>query len=211
MTHEHSSAPPPKLGFLVEDDVDKLVVEALARKVASRLSPPVQPRLATIRLAGTPRVRKMIPEILFLVDKGYVPAVVVFNTDTLPPDSYVAELESRLAANRVHDLARLVPVIPSIEAWVLADEVAIQQVAGTPPPGPAERSDKTPKEVLEQWLGGWGPREQERVAELLDPERIRPREPSFARFERLLQELLLAPTPDSPPQPWPEGQPDSSR
>jgi hypothetical protein len=212
MTHEHSSAPQPKLGFLVEGDVDKLLVEVLARKVASQLSPPVQPRLATVRLAGTPRVRKMISEILFLVDKGYTPAVVVFDTDTVPPDSYVAELESRLAANRVHDLARLVPVIPCIEAWVLADEAAVQQVAGKPPPSAAERADRTPKEVLEQWLGGWGPREQEQVAALLDPERIRLHDASFAHFEQLLQELLFTPSraPASPAQPWQEGQPHSS-
>jgi hypothetical protein len=147
-------------------------------------------------------VLNMIREIVFLLGKGYDPVIVVFNTETTEKQkvsSLISELKEKLVDSRLQSHARLVPVIPSIESWVLADEVAVREVAaGRPPPKPFKRTGLTHQEVLQEKLkrrlGGWGFLQDQvkQVARLLEPDRIRPHSPSFAQFEHLVREILLA-------------------
>ncbi len=199
MTTVSSEKSQPKLGFLVQKDVDKLVVETLARKIAAQLPVPVEPRIGTIRFGDSYRVLTVAPELQLMAEKGYAPVIMVFDEKVKehPLRTNAYQVELLLMQYGFQSYARLVPVTPSIEAWVLADEEAVQQVAGTPPPPLASRVGKTPKEVLKQWLGRWGTgpwdtERQEAVAPLLEPARIRMREPSFRTFEQAVQEVLQA-------------------
>jgi hypothetical protein len=194
MTTASSNTSQPKLGFLVQGDVEKLLVETLARKIAAQLPIPLEPRMGTIRFGGPFRVLTVVPEIHFMAEKGYAPVIMVFDekVDEDPSRTNLFQVERLLMKYEFQSYARLIPVTPSIEAWVLADEDAVRQVAGTPTPPLASRDGKTPKEVLKQWLGGWDTVRQEAVARLLEPVRIRMREPSFLKFEQAVQEVLRA-------------------
>lgn len=193
--------PRPKLGMIVENDVYKRIAEPLVLKIAARLHLPAPPKLGTIRLGASPAICEMNEFVESLVEKGYTPVIAVVGTETTDEREAAAlagHVDFTLIPQRLHLHTRLVPVVPCIESWVLADEVAVQQVAGRPRPGPFDHSGLTEPEVLQmvlkKWFGAWGSLQKtvDQVARLLEPDRIRPRSPSFARFERLVREILLA-------------------
>jgi hypothetical protein len=192
----------PRLGIVVEDDVEKRVIESLARKVADPLHLPTEPRIGSIRLGGSPRVHEqnMLHEIFFFLNKGYPPPILVFfGTETQEPReiaSLVDRFERRLMIHRLERHARLVPVVPSVfDDWVLKDEIALQQIAERVRQAPDACPELPPEQMLKKWLALWWRRSDAEGRELfglLDPDRIRPHSPSFAQFERLAREILLA-------------------
>lgn len=181
-----------KIAFLVEGDKDKLLVEALAWKLAGRHRLAVPPCFTTIRLAGTPRAG-ISSVVELLLTRQYERFFILFDTGTTHLRRAAAlaeEIHEPLVRARLADRVVLVPVMPSIERWVLADAEAVERVSGRRlTPGPP-RGHSSPREVLEAVRGGWGLKEQRRVARHLDPERIRSRDPGFAAFARALEAAM---------------------
>lgn len=95
----------------------------------------------------------------------------------------------------------LIPVAPSLERWVLADEESVERAARKHIPREQPRRRRHPKQLLEELLGGWTEKEQRKVAKLIDPERLRARDGSFDLFFRALQEALEARPRQTPAEP----------
>jgi len=184
----------PRIAFIVEGDESKWLVEALARKVVTRLCLKEQPCFETVRLFGSPQVMGLLSIVRLLLGRDYQRVIVVFDTHTANNrriSELLREIQAPLLKGAVSGWVSLVPVVPSIERWVLADEEALVRAAGKPLPEEAlARGKSHPEEVLRELLGGWGPKEQKRVARYLDPERIRARDASFDTFARALEDAL---------------------
>jgi hypothetical protein len=181
-----------KIAFIVDEGKEKLLVEALARKVIARHRPVSRPCLAIIGLWGTPLVGVYsVVELLFM--KNYQRFFILFNARTTSRrriSSVVSDILKPLIRMRLDEKVTLIPLVPSIERWVLADEEALERAAGRPLAEERTRGKGQPEEVLRALLGGWGPKEQKRVAKYLDPERIRARDASFDAFARALEDAL---------------------
>ncbi len=183
-----------KIAFFVDGDKEKLLVETLARKLIERHRPASQPVLATLRLAGTPR-EGIFSLVEVMLTKDYQRFFILFNTGSTSRRriaDMASEIHEPLVRVRLEEKVSLIPLVPSIERWVLADEEALEQAAGKRCTGDVSHERNRPEEVLRELLGGWGPREQKRVARYLDPERIRARDKSFDAFARALQLALGA-------------------
>ncbi|HZH17659.1 MAG TPA: hypothetical protein VE057_25115 [Archangium sp.] len=183
-----------KIAFFVDGDKEKLLVEALARKVIERHCPTREPILATIRLAGTPR-EGLYSLVEVMLTKDYQRFFILFNTGSTSRrriSLMAGEIHEPLVRVRLEDKVSLIPLVPSIETWVLADEEALTRAAGKRWTGEVPQERSRPEDILRELLGGWGPREQKRVARYLDPERIRARDKSFDAFARALQLALGA-------------------
>jgi hypothetical protein len=88
------------------------------------------------------------------------------------------------------DMVSLIPLVPSIENWMLADEEALKRAGGNLPPEELPRGREQLEALMGELLGGWGPKEQKRMARYLDPERIRVKDASFDAFVRALLAAL---------------------
>lgn len=165
-----------KIGFIVEGDFDKEVVETLAvRLLGDRFHP------HTIRLGGKAALPWVWSTVLDLQARGYSHVIIVFDADVSiesEAERQRREVEMNL---QQHGAARNTSVClaaPTIEAWLLANE-RMQ---------PGDRSD--PKGALHgrlphQLRSGDGAR----LAEELDIEQARKNSWSFEQFVRTLQSL----------------------
>jgi len=179
-----------KLFFLVDGDKEKVLVEALARKLVARHA--ARSCFATLCFWSTPRegIYSLVEVLFTRRDQRFV---ILFNTRSTSRrriSSMTSEIWNPLIRARLDEKVTLIPLVPSIERWVLADEEALERAAGRPLARELAPGKSQPEEVLRALLGGWGPKEQKRVAKYLDPERIRTRDASFDAFARALEEAL---------------------
>lgn len=180
-----------KLFFLVDGDKEKLLVEALARKLVARHA--ARTCFATLCFWSTPRegIYSLVEVLFTRRDQRFI---ILFNTRSNSRrriSLMTSEIWNPLIRARLDEKVTLIPLVPSIERWVLADEEALERAAGKPLAQEAlARGKSHPEEVLRALLGGWGPKEQRRVAKYLDPERIRARDASFDTFARALEDAL---------------------
>ena len=183
-----------KIAFFVDGDKEKLFVEALARKVVERHRPASPPVLATLRLAGTPR-EGIFSLVEVMLTKDYQRLLILFNTGSTSRRriaDMASEIHEPMVRARLEDKVSIIPLVPSIDSWVLADEEALARAAGRRWTGDVPHERSRPEDVLRELFGGWGPKEQKRVARSLDPERMRGRDKSFDSFVRALQLALGA-------------------
>lgn len=181
------------VAFIVRDDAARLLVETLARKVLAKLQPGASPVLRTVRLMGSPQIMGILSVIQRLMGDDYERFIVVFDTGTKDKrriSAILEEIQVPLIKGFVLDRVSLIPVVPSIERWVLADTEALERALGKPLPEEPWRKRGRPEDILRELFGDWGPKEQRRVARHLDPERIRARDASFEAFVRALQVAL---------------------
>jgi len=183
-----------KMAFFVDGDKEKLFVEALARKVVERHRPASPPVLATLRLAGTPR-EGIYSLVEVMLTKDYQRFFILFNTGSTSRRriaDMASEIHEPLVRARLEDKVSIIPLVPSIDSWVFADEEALARAAGRRWTGDVPHERSRPEDVLRALLGGWGPKEQKRVARYLDPERMRGGDKGFDAFVRALQLALGA-------------------
>ena len=196
MTRSTSRRPAQvKVAFIVEGDKEKHLVEVLAHKVVEQLQPSVTPCFKTIRLGGPPQIQGLLTVVLILLARGYERFIVVFGTEganTRQVSSMLEQIRAPLVRGGVAEGVVLIPVAPSLERWVLADKESVERAARKRIPGERLPRRRHPEQLLEELLGGWGEKEQRKVAKLLDPERLHARDGSFALFFRALQEALAA-------------------
>lgn len=188
----------PKVAFIVEGNEGKWLVEALARKVATRLRLEEPPCFETVRLFGAPHIMGILSIVLLLFGRDYQRVIVVFDTRTRNKQriaSVLQEIQLPLIKAGVSERVVLVPAVPDIASWVLADEKALERVAGAHLPEGTSRVRGRSGPLLRKLLGDWSDKEQKRVARYLDPERIRTRDKSFEAFARALQLALGARAP----------------
>lgn len=181
------------VAFFVRDDAARLLVETLAQKVIAKLQPGASPVLRTVRLMGSPQLMGVLSGIQRLMGDGYERFIVVFDTGTKDKrriSSILEEIQRPLIQGFVLNRVALIPVVPSIERWVLVDTEALERALGKPLPEELSRKRGRPEALLRELFGEWGPKEQKRVARYLDPERIRARDASFEAFTRALQAAL---------------------
>ncbi|WP_257462099.1 hypothetical protein [Archangium lipolyticum] len=168
-------------------------MEALARKSVARLRLAARPCFATVRLGGSPHVMGILSLVLLLLGRDYQRIIVVFDTRTTNRRRIAAileEIRAPLIKGGVVERVTLVPVVPSIENWVLADEKALERAAGAHFVEGVPRGGTRPDEFLSELLGGWGPKQQKQIARALEPERIRVNDSSFDAFVRALHSSL---------------------
>jgi hypothetical protein len=193
-----------KIAFIVEGDTEKHLVEGLARKVVERLHPSATPCFKTVRLGGPPHIQGLLTVVLILRASGYERFIVVFGTEgtgSREMSSVLGQIRAPLVRGGMAEGVVLIPVAPSLERWVLADEESVERAARKHIPREQPRRRRHPKQLLEELLGGWTEKEQRKVAKLIDPERLRARDGSFDLFFRALQEALEARPRQTPAEP----------
>jgi hypothetical protein len=168
-----------KIGFIVEGDVDKAVVETLARRLLGEAF-----RAYAVRLGGAIAVRWAYSTVLMLLEeKHYQHVVLVLDADS----SIKAELDRKRREIQVmldqHDLgSEVVSVclaVPEIEAWLLAAYVDRPEESVDP------RGDLATLLQVRRLL----PEKAAEIARELDIKKARSRSPSFDEFARLLEAL----------------------
>jgi hypothetical protein len=105
-----------KLGFLVEGDTDRLVVEAIARRILPRgIS------FHTVRVGGKAALMSAYTSAIVLLSKGYDHVILIFDADTQDPESVVKQqvaIETTLVDHHLQEKVTVVAAIPTVTAWL---------------------------------------------------------------------------------------------
>jgi 5S rRNA maturation endonuclease (ribonuclease M5) len=169
-----------KIGFIVEGDFDKEVIDTLAaRLLGDRF------HTHTIRLGGKAALPWVWSTVLDLQARDYSHVIILFDADTSIESEVERQRREVEMDLRQHSAARntsLCIATPTIEAWLLANE----------PTQPGDRSD--PKGALQRRLRRpLQPGDGARLAEELDIEQARKNSRSFEQFFQALHALTKRP------------------
>jgi hypothetical protein len=166
-----------KIGFIVEGDVDRLIVEILAHRIL-----PKGFDFHTVRLGGIAALSSAYTTVLLFLDKGYRHTILVFDTDSAIEVNYswrVQMLEDSFETYGVLEQTTICTAVPTIEAWLLAEyEADPEQVAN---PKVALAGHLGVQNLTLEMIG--------EVAERLDIEKARRRSESFDRFVGVLHKV----------------------
>ncbi|HFD40459.1 MAG TPA: hypothetical protein ENJ31_11510 [Anaerolineae bacterium] len=108
-----------KLGFIVEGDTDRIIVESFAQRLL-----PEGWRFHTVRLGGKAALPWAYTTVLMFLEEGYEHVIIVFDTDSLDEMEIARqkwEVVSTLEAHQVAHQTTVCPAVPVIEAWLLDD------------------------------------------------------------------------------------------
>ncbi|MDM8549973.1 hypothetical protein QUF72_07855 [Desulfobacterales bacterium HSG2] len=109
-----------KLGFIVEGDTDKVIIETLARRLL-----PSDTQFHTVRTGSKSELFHSAHITVFkFLDKAYNHVIALFDTDSTDQDSIGERVLNCEEQFRRYDLLKQVtvcPVIPEIEVWLLAN------------------------------------------------------------------------------------------
>lgn len=165
-----------RLGFIVEGDSDRIVVEWIAR----RLLPP-EAQVRTIRLGSRAALPTAFTSVLTFFAKDYDQVIVVFDSDSTLTE-VVAEqqrdVELSLCERGLLHRVSVCPAVPEIEAWI---------AAGIPE---LELPLENPKVSLLQLLRSpaIGANEVARLEGMFDLSLARQRSPSFSHFVEQIEQ-----------------------
>lgn len=141
-----------KLGLIIEGERDELAVSGLVRRICEQSKCPVNiSKERTIFGRGFGRINKKLPAFARrLQDVGSEAIVVVVDNDRKPRNSRLRSLRQKI--NRTSVPVAIVVAIQAVEAWLLADERALNSALGTTqiPKLPSPSKIKRPKEKLMQ-------------------------------------------------------------
>lgn len=169
---------PFKLAFIVEGDLDRVVVETLARQIWSE----APPKIHTVRLGGKAAVPWVWSTVLALLDeKDYDHVVIVLDADSASPDDVEVQRAAVRAQLGQHHLGEeevsIVFAVPELEAWLIADH--------------DEEPEHNSRARFEALFGRRTPSKMESRAQVLDLGVARERSPSLDAFVRTLDALRL--------------------
>jgi hypothetical protein len=169
-----------KIGFIVEGDTDKTIVESLARKI---FGPKFH--VHAVRRGGKAALTWAYTSALVLLeDKGYAHVIVVADADTTDPDDVERQrrrLEGIMSEHHLGpDVVTVCMAVPVIDAWLLARYYDAPETI--PDPG------KVLETELWQSLGETENELAQAVRDL-DITLARRRSPSFDRFVSTLERL----------------------
>jgi hypothetical protein len=167
------------IGFVVEGNIDKMVVEALTPRVTGGAY-----RAQIVRIGGPIAVRWAYSTVLMLLEEKRCPHVVLLlDSDSAFPSQIERrrrEVEAMLEEHRLgSDEVSVCLAVPQIEAWLLA---AYEE-------SPEEHEN--PKLALFKHLDAKArtPEGLAEVARSLDIEVASKRSPSFDQFVRILRRI----------------------
>ena len=171
-----------KIGFIVEGDTDKSVVETVARHL---LGPNFH--VHAVRLGGKAALPWAYATALRLLgDKGYAHIVVVLDADVSNDDPETIErlawqVRDQFRTHGLEDSTSICIAVPSIEAWLLS--AYVEQ--------PEAVLDPKPDLVRHLGVPALSPEVAERAARALDLTLARSRSPNFDHFARTLEGLAM--------------------
>lgn len=169
------------LGFIVEGDTDKIIVETLAQRLLSH--PPIDFQFYTVRLGSKAALSSAYTTVWLFLEKGYEHIVLLFDADTTNKDEVFyqkSRVEKTLLENHI-ELSKVVvcPVIPEIEAWLLAHYFEF--------PEEHLNSRTKLKQITQQNV--LSPQVLRAIAEQVDLELLEQRSSSFAEFAHALRTI----------------------
>ena len=113
-----------KVGFIVEGDRDKLIVETLSHRIL-----PAEFDFHSVRIGGKAGLYTAYTTVLLFLDRDYQHTIIVFDKNE-SEDWLVPLVEETLERYGLVDEATICPAVPAIEAWLLAEyEENPEQVA----------------------------------------------------------------------------------
>lgn len=159
-----------KIGFIVEGNTDRQIVEAMARQVLGERF-----LISTVRLGGLAALPWAYTTVFKFIEKGYSKIILVLDANSVDPEE-IAEKKHRVEQSfREHALEERIEVCfatPVIESWLLAK---FQE-------NPEDESDpKTALQRREVTLDFRG------LIEQLDLVEARRRSPSLDEFLKVLE------------------------
>jgi hypothetical protein len=117
-----------KIGFILEGDSDRIIVETLARRILSQ-----NVGFDTVRLGGIAALPSAYTTVLLFLDNDYHHVVLVIDADSRDESEYAwrkQSVEESLQRYHVLEEVTICTAVPSIEAWLLAEyEPNPEQVA----------------------------------------------------------------------------------
>lgn len=173
-----------KIGFVVEGDIDKAVVEEIARRILSMRLNSTPFKAYAVRLGGRLALRRAYSSVLALLDESeYDHVIVVLDADSARKDDVERTTRHYEDMMRAHQLTSddvsVCLAVPTIEAWLLPDTFV----------KPEEVND--PKYELLTKLGV--PRlhadRAQALASAVDLDKLRRRSPSFDKFAKALEHV----------------------
>jgi hypothetical protein len=164
-----------RIGFIVEGDLDRSIVEALVLRLLA--GKPFEPQF--VRVGGKAAFSSAYVTALKLLDSGrYEHVIVLFDADTVEPAEIEWQRERIEVTLRQHQLGpedvSVCVAVPAIEAWLLTRYLDLEKPESLP----------NVKEELGRRLGGMciTPSRAARLAEELDLDLARRRATSFRQF-----------------------------
>lgn len=173
-----------KIGFIVEGDIDKAVVEEIAQRILAMRLNSTPFKAYAVRLGGRLALRRAYSSVLALLDESeYDYVIVVLDADSTRNDDVERTTRQYEDMMRAHQLTQnevsVCLAVPTIEAWLLPDTFG----------KPDEVAD--PKSELSANLGV--PRlhadKARMLAKEVDIEKVRRRSPSFDKFAKALEHV----------------------
>ncbi len=165
-----------RLGFIVEGNSDRVVVEWIARELL-----PLETHIRTVRLGSHAALPSAYTSVLTFVSKGYDQVVLVYDSDTTLPDAVSEQqrtAELSLNEHGLLDRVSVCPAVPEIEAWLVAGIAELDPTVADP------------KELLRRFLGPsfFSGVDMDRLAAAFDVSLARRRSPSFSQFVEAIEQ-----------------------
>lgn len=157
---------PLKVGFIVEGEHDRIVVETIAGRVL-----PDGATLRTVRIGGKAALGSIYSTVWAFREAAYDAVLVVFDTDADDLESQTTRVRRDLERHGIREGVAICPASPELEAWLLAMTTDDPESLARPRRRLAETLGRTPDA-----------KDYERMARELDLEIVARRSPSFRAF-----------------------------
>jgi len=191
-----------KIGLLVEGKTDADTIGKLVRKIFE--SSAVKPKLIIRKLRGrgdmfsAEKIQAFIKYAILGDDPDASKILVCVDSHCTPPEEIqkkANQLQRTLAKRGLGKTVRYCVIVHALEGWLLADAQALSKFLGAQVNIPANpESICKPKETLSEIFrkavrSDYSPtRDNPKIAELADVDRLAKGNSSFARFRKLIKD-----------------------
>ena len=172
----------PTIGLVVEGDYDEAAIPVFIRRSRKGV------KVVTRQCRGT--VTGKLRGILAELNQSYRPekVLIVRDTDGADPASLIAAMKNKIVGTFSFSIHPLVAV-EALEAWLLADPLALESVLGVKKKFPNPEKIPDPKTQLQKLLSRrvvYTPELARTIAEEVDLNALKTRCPWFATFQRAI-------------------------
>ncbi len=163
-----------KLGFIVADDKDEIIIEVLARRIL--------PESVQFHIVPSKGFHSAYITVFKFLEKSYNHIIILFDTDSA--DQYSIEHRQQTYGEEIrkYKLQRWVtfcPVVPQMEAWLLGNYIERPEIYRDP-----EKMLAETLQIKELTLDV-----MKEIAQTADIELMKKRNASFASFVDMLQNI----------------------
>ena len=172
----------PTIGLVVEGDYDEAAIPVFIRRARKGV------KVVTRQCRGT--VTGKLRGILAELNRSYRPekVLIVSDTDGGDPADLIAAMKNKIVGTFSFSIHPLVAV-EALEAWLLADPLALESVLGIKKSFPSPEKIRNPKAQLEKLSSrrtAYTPEIAKEIAEKMDLNVLKTRCPWFATFQRAI-------------------------